>query len=313
MRSNVKQTDGATFHEETKKKSLFEGLSAAQVIAGALAAVTSMLLSSYIGIAGSIIGTAVGSIVATVASQIYKQALSASADKIRDGFGSISDTVHVRDIDIDKELSQEDNHGANSEAGANSLHDTDDRTRLMNNVPTSDNHMNEEELRAHAALERKRRINRRAIVIAVISALVAMLVSAAVVNAVTAGEGIGTKTDPILTVDDNGAWQFGHNSSYNVNEDTSADATHSDSATTNQTNDQPSTPQDTSNTTATDDTNSTTSTSEDTASSQGGNADQSGSSQAGDTSTNTGTSGSTNQSQDQGSSPSSDQSSSGTN
>ena len=50
-------------------KGLFEGLSVSQVTAGALAAVTSMLLSAQIGIAGSVIGVAVGSVVSTVSSQ----------------------------------------------------------------------------------------------------------------------------------------------------------------------------------------------------------------------------------------------------
>ena len=63
---------------------LLEGLSVPQVAAGALAAVTSMLLSSKIGIAGSVIGVAVGSVVSTVASQVYKQFLQASADKLRE-------------------------------------------------------------------------------------------------------------------------------------------------------------------------------------------------------------------------------------
>lgn len=49
-----------------------------------MAAVTSMLLSSKIGIAGSVIGVAVGSVVSTVASQVYKQFLQASADKLRE-------------------------------------------------------------------------------------------------------------------------------------------------------------------------------------------------------------------------------------
>lgn len=54
-------------------KGLFEGLSVSQVTAGALAAVTSMLLSAQIGIAGSVIGVAVGSVVSTVSSQLYKK------------------------------------------------------------------------------------------------------------------------------------------------------------------------------------------------------------------------------------------------
>ena len=64
-------------------KSLFDGLSISQVAAGALAAVTSMLLSAQIGIAGSVIGVAVGSVVSTVSSQLYKKFLAGSAEKIR--------------------------------------------------------------------------------------------------------------------------------------------------------------------------------------------------------------------------------------
>lgn len=65
-------------------RSLFDDLSVAQVIAGALAAATVFLMSSTIGIAGSLIGTAVGSVVSAVSSQVYKKMLSASAGKIRD-------------------------------------------------------------------------------------------------------------------------------------------------------------------------------------------------------------------------------------
>ena len=68
-------------------KGLFEGLSVSQVTAGALAAVTSMLLSAQIGIAGSVIGVAVGSVVSTVSSQLYKKFLAGSAEKLR-GFAS---------------------------------------------------------------------------------------------------------------------------------------------------------------------------------------------------------------------------------
>lgn len=68
-------------------KGLFEGLSVSQVTAGALAAVTSMLLSAQIGIAGSVIGVAVGSVVSTVSSQLYKKFLAGSAEELR-GFAS---------------------------------------------------------------------------------------------------------------------------------------------------------------------------------------------------------------------------------
>ncbi|ATU20560.1 hypothetical protein [Bifidobacterium choerinum] len=65
-------------------KNFFNGLSFSQLLAGALAAVTSFLLSSKIGIAGSVIGVAVASIVSTSASQIYKNVIDASSKKLQD-------------------------------------------------------------------------------------------------------------------------------------------------------------------------------------------------------------------------------------
>ena len=77
--------------QPTGIKGLFEGLSVSQVTAGALAAVTSMLLSAQIGIAGSVIGVAVGSVVSTVSSQLYKKFLAGSAEKLR-GLASSDNT-----------------------------------------------------------------------------------------------------------------------------------------------------------------------------------------------------------------------------
>lgn len=64
-------------------RNFFKGLSVTQLSAGALAAVTSFLLSAKIGIAGSVIGVAVGSIVSAVASQIYQNVLKASSEKLQ--------------------------------------------------------------------------------------------------------------------------------------------------------------------------------------------------------------------------------------
>ena len=65
------------------KKGLFDGISLAQVIAASAAAATSMLLASRIGIAGSVIGAAVSSMVTVICSQLYRNALDASARKLK--------------------------------------------------------------------------------------------------------------------------------------------------------------------------------------------------------------------------------------
>lgn len=73
---------GQTFAAPSRKR-LFDGISIAQVIAASAAAATSMLLASKIGIAGSVIGAAVSSMVTVICSQLYRNALDASAEKLR--------------------------------------------------------------------------------------------------------------------------------------------------------------------------------------------------------------------------------------
>lgn len=64
-------------------RNYFKGISFSSIFAGALAAVTSFLLSAKIGIAGSVIGVAAGSIVSAVATQVYKNVLKASGEKLQ--------------------------------------------------------------------------------------------------------------------------------------------------------------------------------------------------------------------------------------
>ena len=71
-------------------KKFFEGLSISSIVAGALAAVTSFLLASKIGIAGSVIGAAASYIVSAVATNIYQNVLQASGEKLQ-SIGSTDD------------------------------------------------------------------------------------------------------------------------------------------------------------------------------------------------------------------------------
>lgn len=71
-------------------KKFFEGLSISSIVAGALAAVTSFLLASKIGIAGSVIGAAASYIVSAVATNIYQNVLQASGEKLQ-SVGSTDD------------------------------------------------------------------------------------------------------------------------------------------------------------------------------------------------------------------------------
>ena len=255
--------------DERKKPfwfTLFDDLSIAQLLAGALAAVTSMLLASRIGIAGSLIGTAVGSIVSAVASQVYKKFLSASAEKIKD----IAPTHSSSASDAKDRLADEANEsvgveakegfssvathvfgavdsarngvvsagetvamgalGANdaSSMGTRALGAADahaphhasmsDKTvvlqaaspaaslrgsspqAVLGNEPSAESKAYAESAlaRARAARERKAKIQKSAVIVAAVSALVAMLLSAVVIEVVTAGQGVGAKTPSIV-------------------------------------------------------------------------------------------------------------------
>jgi hypothetical protein len=59
-------------------------LSLSQVLAGALAAVSSAVAASYFGVAGTLLGAAVGSVIGTVATAVYRHSLSRTGRKVRE-------------------------------------------------------------------------------------------------------------------------------------------------------------------------------------------------------------------------------------
>lgn len=176
-------TESGDSQERKPKEGLFEGLSFSQIAAGALAAVTSMLLASQIGIAGSVIGVAVGSVVATVTSQLYKRFLSASAEKLRGLHASEggSDAESAQTLTSDVRC----DGGQGESASARSLTPRIDEGRA---------NVSDAVLQARAARTRKTRMQRRVVAVALASGLVAVGVSAALVSFATMGEGLGQKT-----------------------------------------------------------------------------------------------------------------------
>ena len=213
--NGVAFAEAAEAEEAPKRKGLgglLEGLSVPQVAAGALAAVTSMLLSSKIGIAGSVIGVAVGSVVSTVASQVYKQFLQASADKLRelnplDEVGASAAADETRVMPTAGEGSSATRvMGAMPASGAAAAFGdsvaTDDPaasatpTRSVRDLRESGE---TGVLRGRAEHLRRQRMQRGVIAVSVVSALAAVAISAGIINLVTAGEGVGTKTEPLFT------------------------------------------------------------------------------------------------------------------
>jgi hypothetical protein len=60
------------------------GLSATQLIATALAAVTATIAASYLGVSGTVIGAAVASVVGAVGNAVYAHSLRRTQDRVRE-------------------------------------------------------------------------------------------------------------------------------------------------------------------------------------------------------------------------------------
>ena len=168
-------------------KNFFKGLSFSQLFAGALAAITSFLLSSKIGIAGSVIGVAVASIVSTAASQIYKNVIDASSKKLQDAAQN------------QLGLAPADEHTGDTADGTDDAGERTDSTQRIPTVrddtggarigrPVSSSHASS----AHASgaqVPMSARHKRVAIIVAVVSALVAVGATAGIIRALTDGQG----------------------------------------------------------------------------------------------------------------------------
>lgn len=162
-----------------KPKGVFDGISAAQVVAGAAAAATSMLLASKIGIAGSVIGAAVSSAVTVICSQLYRRALEKSAEKLKlDQLGL----------------------GAN---GAQ-RNGTGYRPGDPYGTPTADAggfghgaRIAPTNLRMRAAEER-RNTQRKVLVASIALAAAAVVITAGAILLGTSGQGLGERPDPLF-------------------------------------------------------------------------------------------------------------------
>ena len=198
-------------------KQFFHDISWAQIIAGALAAMTSFWLAAKIGVAGSIIGVAIGSIVSAVASQIYKNVLEASGQKLQEsvvGTADQDDDDSKTDSNTDSEAGGKTTtlpaqgkgrSGDSSDTADGStqvMAPVDGSTQVMppvgdekSTVKTGRTILSSNGPRTHAAsitANSKKKLDQRrrnVIIVSVVSALVAVLLSALAINALTKGEG----------------------------------------------------------------------------------------------------------------------------
>ena len=168
------------------RKGLFEGISIAQVIAASAAAATSMLLASRIGIAGSVIGAAVSSMITVICSQLYRNALDASAQKLKAKQAS-SGLAHGTAMSASAATEP---NGTVAAPYAARLEGRDLTARI---APTK--------LQARAAAERSA-TKRKVAVVSVVIAVAAVAASAGIIMLTTSGEGLGVKVPSLFASTD---------------------------------------------------------------------------------------------------------------
>ncbi len=190
-------------------RNFFKGISFSSICAGALAAVTSFLFSAKIGIAGSVIGVAAGSIVSAVATQVYKNVLKASGEKIQNAvpLPSVNDSEKKDSEKKEKATSAD---SATTSAGEETRVISSERSDMDETVvlPASARSVRnvsgveytriqkDDQTSVHSAGENRFRAwlqgKHAPIVIAVVSALIGVAVSAGLILAFTGGKGTDT-------------------------------------------------------------------------------------------------------------------------
>lgn len=192
---------GATGSGEqpTTGKKLLSDVSLAQITASALAAVTSMLFSSQIGLAGSVIGVAASAAVTALSGQIYKNFLTASKEKAKAQFGTDDNggTTTVMPTTAGGATSST----AGTADGRTQVYGTDRSRYAAGNGKYS-----HKAAKAHShvvggslSVTKKKWF---AIVALTVVGLLTVFITASAITAATNGEGLGTKTTSLIQVSD---------------------------------------------------------------------------------------------------------------
>lgn len=172
--------------EAPHRTTVLENFSFAQVIASALAAVTSVLLSQQIGVIGGMLGTAAGAAAATIAIQLYRGILDVSAERIREQITPVASDLTTR---------MAPQPTAEETVELKGAHLGDQPTEVMPSpAPASAPEpriASDTLITRRAEIERHSRLRVTATVVAI--SLVTVAIVALIINFATAGEGLGER------------------------------------------------------------------------------------------------------------------------
>ena len=172
--------------EVPHRTTVLENFSFAQVIASALAAVTSVLLSQQIGVIGGMLGTAAGAAAATIAIQLYRGILDVSAERIREQITPVASGLTTR---------MAPQPTAEETVELKGAHLGDQPTEVMPSpAPASAPEpriASDTLITRRAEIERHSRLRVTATVVAI--SLITVAIVALIINFATAGEGLGER------------------------------------------------------------------------------------------------------------------------
>ncbi len=184
-------------------KKFFEGISLSSIVAGTLAAVTSFLLASKIGIGGSVIGAAASYVVSTVATKIYQNVLTASGEKLQSASSS------GNGITKDAENGDADGGAPRTAGSRTDVRDEPDTATGVTADDASSTHRPREIVFSRAngrtysvdelRKSRFRASKHTAMIVTLVSGLLAVAVTAGVVMLATQGRGTDNLVSPTTT------------------------------------------------------------------------------------------------------------------
>ncbi len=190
-----KQNDiNAAAANSGEKKSLFGEVSFATVFASAMAAGTALILSTKIGVAGSLIGTIIAAAASSFASQIYQQIIQRSAAKLQNvslpaAFSSYEKNTDSPTSDATNAISEPAIDQTVVQQRPLTLSDkTGPHSHAATGTPIAPNSIRQ------AAAVRTNKLAWRRLGVAIAAALLALAITAGIISLVTAGQGLGSKT-----------------------------------------------------------------------------------------------------------------------
>ena len=171
--------------KEPERTKVLSQISPPSIAAASLAAVTSFLLSSKLGLTGSLIGAGIAAAVSTTASQLYNAMIKRSMETVQDMSGHVAAMVGG------------DEHAVVTASGRTQVRRAPVRLAALEAtevMPTSGSPVAPRALRTRAARRRGATLAQRTFVVALATALVALAIYGVILHTATQGRGIGPTT-----------------------------------------------------------------------------------------------------------------------